>query len=75
MSAVLQATRCASAFMPAMTYEALSLSGSAAQQLGCMILDDRSLLTLEVLEGALHPQTLICKPHLPGIRLRGSESV
>lgn len=39
-----------------MTYEALSLSGGAAHQLGCMLLDDRSLLTLEVFEGATLPQ-------------------
>ena len=52
MSGVPQATKCASEFVPAMTYEALTLSRSASHQLGCMILDDRSLLTLEVLEGA-----------------------
>ena len=50
----LQATKAASEVMPAVTYEALSLSTAAARQLGCMLLDDRTLLTLEVLQGMHH---------------------
>ena len=38
--------------MPAMVYERLPVADVAAAQLGCMLLDDRALLTLEVLEGA-----------------------
>ena len=37
--------------MPAMVYERLPVADAAATQLGCMLLDDRALLTLEVLEG------------------------
>lgn len=50
----LQATRAASEVMPAVTYEALSLSRAAARQLGCMLLDDRTLLTLEIFQGMHH---------------------
>ncbi len=40
--------------MPAMVYERLPIADATAAQLGCMLLDDRALLTLEVLEGRLH---------------------
>ena len=43
-----------------MTYESLSLADGTAHQLGCMLLDDRSLQTLEVLQGV--PLILIPNP-------------
>ena len=51
----LQALRVAANVLPAMVYERLPIANAAASQLGCMLLDDRALLTLEVLEGACHP--------------------
>ena len=47
----LQATKAASEVMPAVTFEVLDLSTAAARQLGCMMLDDRTLLTLEIFQG------------------------
>ena len=48
---LVQATRTAANVMPAMVYERLPVADAAAAQLGCMLLDDRALLTQEVLEG------------------------
>ena len=48
---LLQAVRVAADVMPAMVYERLPIADAAANQLGCMLLDDRALLVLEVLEG------------------------
>ena len=50
-SSLLQATRTAADVLPAMVYEQLPVADAAATQLGCMLLDDCALLTLEVLEG------------------------
>ena len=47
----MQATRTAADVLPAMVYERLPVADAAAAQLGCMLLDDRALLTLEILEG------------------------
>ena len=52
---MVQATRTAADVLPAMVYERLPVADAAAAQLGCMLLDDRALLTLEVLEGASAP--------------------